>query len=243
MAKVIKGSDTDTTQFTRYERATLESYVLASDPAEGAMDASTEGPEGEQESPETLEQRLEREYAQIIAEARAEAETKVREAYEEGHRRGLEAGIEEVRAQVRGLLATIGDSARVVEDAKAEAARRLESGFMSLTHEIVLRVLRREAWADSETVRRVLRDVLERLGRPQRIRVRLHPRDLEAARSLAGDLLDDAVSVEFAADEAVTPGGCVVDTDRLCVDARIDAQLERILEGLMEVPCEPHEPA
>jgi len=46
---------------------------------------------------------------------------------------------------------------------------------------------------------------------------------------------------ELIPDESIAPGGCTVETPAMYVDAQLDAQIERILDQLSEIQCEPPE--
>ena len=52
---------------------------------------------------------------------------------------------------------------------------------------------------------------------------------------------EDVREIMVQADEAISPGGCIVESRLMQVDARIEAQLDTILELLHRAPEEPHE--
>jgi flagellar assembly protein FliH len=76
----------------------------------------------------------------------------------------------------------------------------------------------------------------------ERLVARIHPSDLDAMRRHKPDLLKDFDGIrriEFQPDEAMTPGGCVVESELLCADARIETQLDAMLAALRSAPESP----
>lgn len=224
MARIIKKTEADPAECLPYEHTSFDHL----------MPTHTLG----ENCPLTPEMQM----AAMLAEARAAAERKVQEAYDEGLRRGMESG----RAQ---YLESVGQSAEGLRRAlievtavKQQVVERLETEFLELTRAITSRILHREAWADPQAVQRVLRAVLNHLAERERLTIRVNPRDREILERENAAALEVLAGLEGAAiipDESVAQGGCVVETGSVLVDARLDAQLERILEELSEVPCEP----
>ena len=206
----------------RYERDVLEDIVV------GLV-----LPEQEPETPET-----------VLAAARREAEQKVREAYAEGMRKGFEAG----KAQFDASVAQAGDALQ----AAAEAVRQARQAFIdSLTPQVLdlataiaARVLQREAAIDRGLVLRTVERALEHLANHEHVTVRLNPADLEAVKTRRVELLenmDGVAKLTVVADESVTPGGCVASSNLMEVDARIESQLDAILNALRDVDGSTHE--
>lgn len=212
MARIIKRTERKSTAFSPYERAAL----------------------GRAGSGRSLGGNVET----ILDEARAEAEQRLQEAYLEGLRRGAEAGRHE-------YLETIGESAQALrrlaeelQEARWKFLDMLEQHMLDLTRAIVSRILQREASVDREAAQRILRQIIEHLTERQHLIVRMNPVDAEALKQEAPHALDAFEGIlhkEIVPDESVAPGGCVVETGTLVVDGQLDAQLERILEGLSRV--------
>jgi flagellar assembly protein FliH len=174
---------------------------------------------------------------EIMSEARAEAERKVKEAYAEGMRRGEEAGRARFEAQVAECAAALRASAEAMRQARKEFLNSLEPQLVALAVAVAERILHREIAADRETVRRTVRAATEHLAERERLTLRLNPGDHRALEEQGVDLLDDLEGVHRVRripDEAVDPGGCVVETSSVEVDATIRSQLEAILTDLLE---------
>lgn len=200
----------------RYERDVLEEIIV------GLV-----LPEQEPETPET-----------ILAAARREAEQKVREAYAEGMRKGFEAG----KAQFDESVAQAGDALQAAADAIHHARQAfidsLTPQVLELATAIAARVLQREAVVDRELALRTVERALEHLTNHEHVTVRLNPADLEAVKSRRVELLDkvDGIAkLTVTADQSISPGGCVASSNLMEADARIESQLDAILNALRDV--------
>lgn len=71
--------------------------------------------------------------------------------------------------------------------------------------------------------------------------VRAHPSDLEAMKRFSASVLDrvgEADGIELVADDTVSPGGCVVKSERTEVDATLDTQIAEIVSLLLGKPAQ-----
>lgn len=218
MAKVFKVWEPGPRSLSLYERMLLEEIVLI---------ASAEGsdPVGTREA--------------VLSEARREAARKVQEAYAEGIRRGIEAGKAQYVQAVAESAGALRSAAAVLQQAREDFLRSLEPQVVELAVAVAERIVQREVRIDPEFVQRTVRKALEHLLDRERVVVRLNPKDLDGLRAQKVMLLqefDGIRELAVQADTAVEPGGCIVETSLLQVDARIEAQLEQILHALQESP-------
>ena len=220
MSKVIKSFDPQSDGIPLYERSLLEEIVpVVEEPVEEEVVDLGPTPE------------------EILEEARAEAERVVREAYAEGHRRGTEAGHAEYLQSVGQSAETLRGAADAMRAARERFIASLEPQIIALVKDIARRVLRRELKGDEELLRSTVRAVLGNLADREQVTLRVNPADLDVLRREKVSLLEefDAVErMEIVGDESIAQGGCVAETETLHVDARLDAQLERILDALTE---------
>jgi flagellar biosynthesis/type III secretory pathway protein FliH len=69
----------------------------------------------------------------------------------------------------------------------------------------------------------------------------VHPKQRQTLESVLPELQlrwPNLKHVEIVEDAALAPGGCRVYTKQGCVDADLDAQLERIVGDLLPLPAE-----
>ena len=225
MADLLKSTDAAAKDLTRF--------------AEDGFDEFPEAPTNlpGEEVPEEEEVDLEALREQVLAEAREEAERKVREAYEKGFAKGREAGEAEFRASVAECAAALHGAAAAMVEARSAFLAGLEPQVVDLVGLVAERVLAREGRTDGDLINSTVRRALAGLTDRQKLHVRVNPADLEALRTHKVTLLQDFGGIEeleVVADDAVTPGGCLVDTETLHVDATIETLLAEVLQALTD---------
>lgn len=198
------------------------------------------------EEPFPEERELEEEKAvtpeMILAEARREAEQKTQEAYGEGMHRGLEAGEAQFQESVAEAAEMLERAAAAMQEAHEAFLKSLEPQVVALATAIAERILRREARLDPELVHTSARKALEHLTDRERLTIHVNPEDLEALRAQKVALLenfDGVREINIQPDPSISPGGCVVESELMQVDARLESQFEEILRVLEEAPPQP----
>lgn len=208
----------------------------------------------------------------IVAEARAEAVRLTDGAAERGHAEGLARGETEGRAT--GLEQGVAEGAAAAEAAVAERLGAISEGWTTALEQFVQsrEVLREEARRDllrlglaiaervlgrlpahdATVVVEQVDAAIAMLAGATRLRIRIHPDDLEAVErhfaATAGAIRDaPELDVVFDTDESIVPGGCVVAAGDGEVDSRLDVQISRIVHGvfpeLLEAPPAAEPPA
>lgn len=174
----------------------------------------------------------------IMAEARRQAEQKVREAYAEGMRRGMEAGAAKYQEMVGESAAALAAAAIEMREARERFLELIEPQMVELAFEIAKRVIQREAETDRTLICRTVHKAVEQVLDRESVTVRVNPVDLEGMRAEKVRLLeqfDEIKQISIQADPTVGPGGCIVESDTMHVDACLDTQLQAIWDALRDV--------
>ncbi len=85
--------------------------------------------------------------------------------------------------------------------------------------------------------RTVIREALELAAGQPHIELHLHPDDLallEQCGETAEGLLAPVGKAKFVPDERLSRGGCLIETQHGVIDARLETQLARITQELLE---------
>ncbi|OWQ46384.1 hypothetical protein CDL60_12930 [Roseateles noduli] len=163
-----------------------------------------------------------------LQEAQARVEAAIRQQAEQWQTRADAQWAAQTETLRTAREAEIARLSRVVQDLDAAVAARLaalEDDAVDLAFAAVCRLIGERA-ATRETVADGVRLAIAQLSGAALHRVRLHPDDLAL---LADDPLRAAhASVEWVADPAVTPGGCLLDGAQGTLDTRLDRQLDRL---------------
>jgi flagellar assembly protein FliH len=160
--------------------------------------------------------------------AEREAAQRVLQAQAEGRAQGHAAGRAEAAAEserLRQLLTQLGA-------AVADREQRLADEVLDLALVFARQMVGQALSVRRELVLPIVAAALSQLPQASRhIEVRLNPADVALVRSV---LPDDHAGphVTLVPDQAVAPGGCLVDTDQAAVDAAIPTRWRRLLAGL-----------
>ena len=153
---------------------------------------------------------------EIVRRAREEAE-RIRE---EGRGRGYQ----EVASNVADA-ATLRN--RMVEKCLPELA--------GLASEMAKRILSRELRSSPQDVARICARVIRENQCGRKLRVYVHPDDLEFLRDRKHPVLADPdATVAFVPSNQVDRGGCVVRGEQGLVDGRLEVQLEELTRAMKE---------
>lgn len=127
--------------------------------------------------------------------------------------------------RLQGVLQTLDAS---LIDMQQQMAQQL----LELACDIARQVVRQELSVNPKALQPVVREAVGMLvteGRPAM--VRLHPTDMEAmAQPLREEI--DAPGVQWTADPAVPPGGCLVESAGTVVDGSLDKRWQRAVAAL-----------
>jgi len=190
--------------------------------------------------------------AQIVTQAKHEADRAIavsrKTAEEAGRREGYAAGMAEGYAAahdeaverfnrehanvVAGLQHAIAEFDRVKEELRITAGRDLLDLAVLIARKLTFAVgsMHREAAAAN------LERALSLVGLKTDLSIWVHPDDLASMETFAptvAEKVNASVAVRIAADESIAPGGCIVRTDRVEVDATLDTQVDEIVTLLL----------
>ena len=171
----------------------------------------------------------------LLSDARAEAERELAAARDEAARIMRKA---EAEGRERGL----GAVTELLVGARAVAARAragAEAELRTLAVRIAEKILGRELTLDATAVVDVATTALRHAGEPRELVVRCATEDLEALERGKPRLVERcraAQVVRFVADDRVSRGGCIIETELGVVDARLSTQLEAIERALRGEP-------
>ncbi|MFM9966235.1 MAG: FliH/SctL family protein [Planctomycetaceae bacterium] len=99
---------------------------------------------------------------------------------------------------------------------------------------IAERLLRRTLVVQPEAVLDLIRSALDWSVGADRLRVRLHPADIEIVTAAsAAEPLATNREIEFLSDDSLARGDCLVETPNGQTDARLDVILQRIADELL----------
>jgi flagellar assembly protein FliH len=192
-----------------------------------------------------------------ITEMLANAESEVAElrksahqrGYEEGRREGLQNASDSIEQRARqiaektaadGLATALPALKSVAESLAVERDRWVadwEAIAVRLAAAIAERLLGSELRLKPELAREMIREALQLAVGAPRIRVHLHTDDASLLGTQAADVVRALAAcgeAEVVADNSLTRGGCLIETQHGQIDARIETVMDRIVAELLE---------
>jgi flagellar assembly protein FliH len=177
---------------------------------------------------------------QRLAELEQEVERRFAEAteqgFEEGHRAGSEAARKEVETDTAERHKQLDD---LCEMMGKEFRDHLESAVQDSVVEVVLAAAGKfigDKMADRDSIVAIVDNMTQNIEASHGIRVRVSPVDFEFLNSddWAPPKRKGGPKLEFAPDERIELGGCIIETTHGELDARLETQLRRLKEVLVE---------
>lgn len=153
------------------------------------------------------------------------------EAESRGLALGQEEGQRQALAQVASKLELLSTLAEEMETSRMNILEQAEDMLVEVAYTAVCRIVGNTAASHAgllEIVRGIARD-----GKAaSKLCIRLHPQDLRMLQE-DDEVLDARITLQ--ADSAVELGGCMVDSDKGTLDARLETQLRRLGDTLLAV--------
>jgi flagellar biosynthesis/type III secretory pathway protein FliH len=180
-----------------------------------------------------------REAAKIVQQAHVEAEQVRRQAVAAGQAAAREEAQRELNERIAGRLnsfvAALERLVAETNEAKADWLRRWEQSAVAVAAAIAERIIRREIQHQPEISLELVREALQLAAGASEVTLHLNPSDYELLGGQADALaksLGRLAPTNVVADDAVSAGGCVVQTRLGRIDQQIESQLARIQQEL-----------
>ncbi len=181
----------------------------------------------------------------IIAEAHESAGAVRSDAFVEGYANGLTVAREEVAAEYAAKfdqrIATITESldemvALIIQE-RAELWQSMEHEITEFSLDIARKVIKTEISQNPKVLEGVVKDALRRVTDRTSVRILINPDELTHARACREDFmlaLDGVRNIEIDADRRIGKGGCTIETTAGSIDAKIDTQIQQVVQALKQ---------
>lgn len=172
--------------------------------------------------------------AAILAEATKDIAAARQTARQEGLREGRVQGEAAGRKSAEDATARLGAATGALESALARGIGGAEDVMVEIVFETVCKIVGDLA-PGTDGIRALVRRAAAHTTGNRPLMVRLHPADLAVLREAGGteDVLLSEPALCWVADEGIALGGCILETDRGELDARLETQLDRLRAALI----------
>ncbi len=161
------------------------------------------------------------------------------EAYIRGFNKGEKAGFEAAGDKIASVQAMLTGAMEELGRLQQRVRHDIEKEVVELALAVAERIVRQELGANRGAIADVVREALKKVEHQQEVVVRVNPADkqfLDPSRLPATDPAGQASPIRFRieGDDAISRGGCFIETESGDIDARIETQLDIIRAAFTE---------
>ncbi len=200
-------------------------------PGTGAVPSSSGG------NPSTLERLWIPDAAPPGPQPVSEDQIRAREA--RARKEGREEGMVQGRTEFEKKLASVQQSlVQTVRDFVGEREtyfHRVEAEVVGLAVAIARKILHREAQVDPLLLAGVVRVGLDNVAAGTRVRLRVHPDQIQAWKRFFSQQADLRSLPELMGDATLGPGRCMLETELGSTDLTLETQLKEIEQGFFDL--------
>jgi len=188
-----------------------------------------------------------RDARQLRDVARREADEIRRDEFERARREGLQQGLRDADEQIERRATVLAEqrvderlrtalpAVRAVSDSLARERERWlsewEANVIRIAVAIAAKIVRREIELHPDVSAELVREALRLIAGNAQLRVRMNPADADRIgdfREQFASALAGVAELSIVPDNAITPGGCLLESEHGLIDARLETQLDRI---------------
>ena len=156
-----------------------------------------------------------------------------KKAFQKGFIEGEKAAFDSQAVGVASAVQSMNRAIAEIRRLSQEIYQSIEREVVELALSIARKVVCQEIKINRDVVLCVTREALSQVDVPGKIKIRLNPADLEFITSIQGQnstFLQEVDKVTFEAEESISSGGCVIETQLGEIDARIEKQFQVVEE-------------
>ena len=172
-----------------------------------------------------------------IKDAQGKAALLEQEAYEKGFAQGERDGLELGEKKAAKFVEKIENLFMKSIPLKDEIIKQHEREILDLIFAIAGKIVHHQIEFDESTVKDTILSALKLSVQKSKIVIRVNPKDYDFVEKLRPDLFakfNEVKSIIISSDQSISRGGCFLETPGGDVDARVEAQLEKIRQSLEE---------
>jgi flagellar assembly protein FliH len=162
-------------------------------------------------------------------------------AYQEAYQLGLDEGRSEAFQQssreINERLDEFEGMLKNIANLKRDLMSFNESHLVRLTFHMASRLAMHELKANESSILDVLRTAIERVQDEENIEIRVSNEQFDFVETLKTESkreLEVFKNVKFVADEGISVGGCVIETNYGEIDARLEERVHKLWEAIFD---------
>jgi flagellar assembly protein FliH len=156
-------------------------------------------------------------------------------ARKEGRDEGIAQGAAEFEKKLAAEKQSLVEAVREFARERATYFQRVEAEAVALAVAIARKILHREAQVDPLLLAGVVRVGLDNVAAGTRVRLRVHPQQVQAWKNFFSQQNDLQTLPELMGDPTLGLGNCVLETDLGSTDLTLESQLKEIEQGFFDL--------
>lgn len=159
------------------------------------------------------------------------------EGYKAGFEQGRKSALEQLEDKIRSAAQKADNMLDVAAKQSKAAILDAEQQILEIAVAIAQRILNYELDTNSEAVVSVVKAAMAKVYNQEQVTIRVNPHDFDTVMLSKPELeaiLQREQSISLVADQTVSRGGCLIDSQFGTVDARLENQLESLRKVLQE---------
>ena len=156
------------------------------------------------------------------------------EGFEKGFAAGIEQGIRAGQKEITERLSRLESVISELEHVKERKIQEILPEIVDLSLEIARKIVHRKIEQDREIIVTVVREAVKKIGREEKMLIRVNPADYDTMISNLEVLREESrlKDITIEPSESVSPGGCYIETPTAEVDARIEEQIRELRDAI-----------
>lgn len=174
----------------------------------------------------------------IIEKTYKKSQMIIEESKQKGYEKGYKKGFEEGCLEAEKVIKQANEIKREYLQKKAEYIAQLEKDIIELVIRISEKVINKKLEDDKEAIISIVLKGLKNLLVSEKVIIRVSKDDYDIIELAKEKILAEASlieDIEVKIDNSLEKGGCVIETERGCVDVSVKTQIESMKKTLREI--------
>ncbi|GAB6180189.1 FliH/SctL family protein [Desulfotomaculum defluvii] len=179
--------------------------------------------------------RAKQEADQLLRQTRAEAESMAQQLKEQAKQTGRQEGITASQTEAAKIRQQASDVLRQSREVYNQTLDRMETEIIDLAVDMAERVVMTQLAVEPHTIMEIARECMNLVKNRPLVNVYVNQADFQMVQEEKNELLQGLpgqVAMNILADNAITPGGCRIETDQGQVDATLETRWQEVLKAL-----------
>ncbi len=158
-----------------------------------------------------------------------------KEGYEKGYAEGYDKGVKDGEKETAAKLKRLEGIIKEIEGYKEKKVNELLPQFTDLSMEIAKKIVHKEIELDKDVIMHIARDAVKRIEESvEEVVIKVSHMDYEVMIAHLNELKEQSglKNIIIEPQQAISPGGCYIETRTGEIDARIEEQTKEISDAV-----------